>query len=327
MQIIISDYDLCGVLMYMTMSEKKKVIEIQNVKKRIGKKLIIDGISEDIYAGEVFGLLGPNGAGKTTLIKMIVGLMKISEGKILIEDRDIKDDYCHAVSKVRGLIEQPAMYPHLSGYDNLQVFAQMDKVNKSRINEVVDLIGLSNDIHRKVKEYSLGMKQRLGIGIALLSNPKVLILDEPTNGLDPEGIMELRIYLQKIAKTDEIAVIVSSHILAEMNQLCERFAIMKKGKLLNVIMKDEFVFEDNQLNFFIETDKAMEAYKLLQNKYNIMMKDGGIVIVAGREDIPDINKILVNEGVKVYGISTMENPLEKFYFDIINGKDEAEKND
>lgn len=304
-----------------------KKIEIQNVSKKIGRKKVLKNVTEDIYSGEVFGLLGPNGAGKTTLIKIIMGLMRPSEGRILIERNDIEKEFCRCVANVRALIEQPALYPHLTGYDNLKVFASMDGVKTERINEVIELIGLAGDIHRKSAEYSLGMKQRLGIGIALLSNPQILILDEPANGLDPEGILELRMYLQKIAKEDDIAVVVSSHILAEMNQLCERFAIMKNGRLLKAISKKEFFLDEDVMEYVIEIDNNLEALKVLQPEYSAALRDNGIMIRAKRKEMPKINRKLVNSGMNVYSIVTVENPLEKYYFDIINEKDTGEIND
>lgn len=300
-----------------------KKIELQNVTKKIGSKCIVDGVTENIHSGEVFGLLGPNGAGKTTIIKMITGLMKVTDGKILIEGKDIERDFCRAVSRVRALIEQPAVYPYLSGYDNMRIFASMDRVTEERIQEVIEIIGLSNDIHRKVREYSLGMRQRLGIGIALLSRPGVLILDEPANGLDPEGIMELRVYLRQIAKQEDVAVIVSSHILSEMSQLCQRFAIMKKGRLIKVISKDEFQFADDVCGYFIELDENLRAFRLLESLYDVEIKEKGILVTAKREKIPDINTKLVENGIKVYSIAMRENPLEKYYFEAINGKDEG----
>lgn len=300
-----------------------KKIEIQNVSKTIKKKKIVKNITENIYSGEVFGLLGPNGAGKTTLIKMIMGLMKPSEGKILIEGKDVTTDFCESISGVRALIEQPAIYPHLSGYNNLKIFANMDCVKENRIDEVVELVGLENDIHRKSSEYSLGMRQRLGIAIALLSNPKILILDEPANGLDPEGILELREYLQKIAKEDGVAVIVSSHILSEMNQLCERFAIMKQGRLLKVVSKKDFAFEQGILEYAIELENNLEAMNLLKIEYDVDIRNNGLLVRVKREEIPVIITKLVNANINIYGIATAENPLEKLYFDIINEKEEV----
>ena len=307
-------------------SIKMNTIEIKNISKQIKKRYILKDVSLDIQEGEIFGLLGPNGAGKTTLVKVIMGLMKSTSGEVFIAGKDIQKDFCEAITNIRGLIEQPAIYPHLSGYNNLKIFADMDKVSKKRIEEVIEIIGLPNDIHRKAKEYSLGMKQRLGIGIALLSKPKVLILDEPTNGLDPEGVQELREYLKKIAREENVTVIVSSHILAEMNLLCDRFAIIKKGELKKVVKKNEYGMQDDASQFFIEVDDALKAYRLLQDNYKVEMRDSGVLIYTTKEEIAKINADLVHAERKVFGISMVENPLEKFYFEIINGKEEDTKN-
>ncbi len=298
-------------------------VEIQNVSKRIKRKQIVKNVTEKIYSGEVFGILGPNGAGKTTLIKMIMGLMKPTEGKILIEGKDITEDFGESIKNVRALIEQPALYQHLSGYDNLRIFANMDCVSRERIEEVIGLVGLEEDIHRLTVQYSLGMRQRLGIAIALLSKPNIIILDEPANGLDPEGIMELREYLQKIAKEDDVAVIVSSHILAEMNQLCERFAIMKKGSLLKVISKKDFQYGKDEWDYRVELDNNLEAIQLLKTEYNVEIIDNGIMVKAKREDIPIIIKKIINANINIYGVDTTVNPLEKLYFEIINKKEQV----
>ena len=298
-------------------------VEIQNVSKRIKRKQIVKNVTEKIYSGEVFGILGPNGAGKTTLIKMIMGLMKPTEGKILIEGKDITEDFGESIKNVRALIEQPALYQHLSGYDNLRIFANMDCVSRERIEEVIGLVGLEEDIHRLTVQYSLGMCQRLGIAIALLSKPNIIILDEPANGLDPEGIMELREYLQKIAKEDDVAVIVSSHILAEMNQLCERFAIMKKGSLLKVISKKDFQYGKDEWDYRVELDNNLEAIQLLKTEYNVEIIDNGIMVKAKREDIPIIIKKIINANINIYGVDTTVNPLEKLYFEIINKKEQV----
>src|SRR5690606_36103405 len=186
-------------------------------------------------AGEVFGLLGPNGAGKTTSIRMMVGLMKLSEGQIRICGKNVQTHFEEAMLNVGAIVENPEMYKYMSGYDNLIHYARMmSNITKQRINEVIGLVGLEARIHDKVKTYSLGMRQRLGVAQALLHKPKLLILDEPTNGLDPAGIRELRDYLRQLAKDEQIAVIVSSHLLSEMELMCDRVAIIQNGKLLDM---------------------------------------------------------------------------------------------
>lgn len=206
----------------------KTIAQLQNVTKVIKGKKIIDSLSFEVNEGEVFGFLGPNGAGKTTTIRMIVGLMKITEGDVLISGKSIQKDFAEAINEVGAIVENPELYKFLSGYQNLKHFARMHKgITEERIKEVVELVGLTSRINDKVKTYSLGMRQRLGIAQCLLHKPKLLILDEPTNGLDPAGIREIRAYIRKLAAEEGMAVIVSSHLLSEMEMMCDRIAILR----------------------------------------------------------------------------------------------------
>ncbi|MGL5348877.1 MAG: ABC transporter ATP-binding protein, partial [Peptostreptococcaceae bacterium] len=197
------------------------VLELRNVSKIMGKKTLVEDVSFTINRGEIFGFLGPNGAGKTTTIKMITGLYKISKGEIYIDGYSIKKDFEKALSGVGGIIENPEMYGNLTGMDNLKIYARMHgNVSEDRIDEVVKLVKLGNRINDKVSKYSLGMRQRLGVAQALLHRPKLLILDEPTNGLDPMGIKELRETLRELSNKEGLAVMVSSHLLSEMELMC-----------------------------------------------------------------------------------------------------------
>lgn len=181
--------------------DNKPILQLKNVSKTLGNKVVVNDISLDIYAGEIFGLLGPNGAGKTTTIRMLVGLLSITEGKILLNGVNIKKEFEQAISQVGAIVENPELYDYLTGYQNLIHFSRMSgNVSKERINDIIQIIGLENAIQAKVKTYSLGMRQRLGLGQALMHSPSILILDEPTNGLDPSGIREFRQLLIKLAK-------------------------------------------------------------------------------------------------------------------------------
>ena len=185
-------------------------LKIEHLNKSLGKKQILNDVSFETYKGEIFGFLGPNGAGKTTTIKVAVGMLSLDDGTISICGKDLKKDFEGAMSNVGGIVENPEMYKYMSGYDNLKQYARMRKgVTKQRIDEVVEIVGLSNRINDKVSKYSLGMRQRLGVAQALLHNPQVLILDEPTNGLDPAGIKALRDVLKKIAHEEKVSIIVS----------------------------------------------------------------------------------------------------------------------
>lgn len=298
------------------------VVQIRNLTKRIGNKTIIDGLTFDVPKGEVFGFLGPNGAGKTTTIRMMVGLMSITEGEILIEGHSVSKDFEKAIAHVGAIVENPEMYKFLSGYQNLIHFARMvPGVTKERIDELVKLVGLENRIHDKVKRYSLGMRQRLGVAQALLHKPSVLILDEPTNGLDPAGIRELRDYLRKLAQEEGIAVIVSSHLLSEMELMCDRIAIIQNGKLVDVRRLKELVTEVEQQTVFFEVNDPEKAKEALQGHVagGIMVRSEGLEINVSREQIPVINQLLVQAGIMVYGIKPATKSLEDKFLEMTRG--------
>lgn len=299
-------------------------IQLKNVSKIIGKKKIIDNISLDVYPGEVFGLLGPNGAGKTTTIRMIVGLMKVSAGEIIICGKNLKNDFEAAIREVGAIVENPEMYNYLSGYQNLMQVARIMKgVTKEKINEIVKLVGLEERIHDKVKTYSLGMRQRLGIAQSLLHDPKVLILDEPTNGLDPAGIREIRDYLRTLAKEKDIAIIVSSHLLSEMEMMCDRIAIIQKGKLVDV----QSVHDDTNVehsNYVCTVHNPEVAVQLLKEKGiqgNIHGSD--IEFQTNREEIPSVIQWFVANDVRIYELKRVSKSLEERFLEVTeNGEDQ-----
>src|SRR5690625_230371 len=210
-------------------------IELVNVDKSFGRKEVINDLSFSINEGEVFGLIGPNGAGKTTAIRMMVGLMRVSSGDIRIFGKSIQTNFKEAIHKVGAIVENPEIYPFLTGWQNLKHYARMiPGIRDERIDEVIQLVGLQKPIHQKVSRYSLGMRQRLGIAQALLHRPKVLILDEPTNGLDPAGIREIRQYIRRLATEEGVAVIISSHLLSEIELMCDRIGVIKNGELVAI---------------------------------------------------------------------------------------------
>lgn len=215
-------------------------IQLQHVNKHIGKRHILKDVTFDTFCGEVFGFLGPNGAGKTTTIKLLTGLLKMEDGSAKICGLDVEKEYTKAMACVGAIVENPEMYPYLSGMQNLMQFARMRKgITKERIDEVVAMVGLSDRIHDKVKKYSLGMRQRLGVAQALLHKPRLLILDEPTNGLDAAGIHQLRDLLKDLAHKEQICVLVSSHLMSEMELMCDRVGIIIHGHVAMVRTVDE----------------------------------------------------------------------------------------
>ena len=209
------------------------ILECKDLCKDFGKKKILKNVSLKIEEGDILGFIGPNGAGKTTTIKLILGLQGITKGTVLINGYDIQKNFTNAIEKVGAIVENPDMYMYLSGYDNLKLVANLYKgITKERIEKVVKLVKLENRINDKVSKYSLGMRQRLGIAQAILHNPKLLILDEPTNGLDPEGIKEMRELLVKLAQEEKMAILISSHNLAELDNFCNKVCIIKNGEVI-----------------------------------------------------------------------------------------------
>ncbi|WP_147532460.1 ABC transporter ATP-binding protein [Bacillus marasmi] len=303
--------------------ESKPIVSIENLTKVIKGRTIIDDLSFDVYRGEVFGFLGPNGAGKTTTIRMIVGLMSITSGDIKIDGFSIQKNFEKAVQSVGAIVENPEMYKFLSGYQNLQQYARMvGGVSKAKIDEIVDLVGLSERIDDKVKTYSLGMRQRLGLAQCLLHDPAVLILDEPTNGLDPAGIREIRDYLRFLAKEKNMAVIVSSHILSEMEMMCDRIGIIQNGKLVDVQQVKEFVQGAAETIVEFEVTPLPQAISVLGERYpNLSIQKGErtITLTIAKELIPDIIKAFVHTDLKVYGVRELTKTLEDRFLEITKG--------
>lgn len=216
------------------------VLEVKNLTKKFGKRVILDQVSVTLEEGEVVGLVGPNGAGKSTFIKSILGLYNIDEGDVKICGFDVYKQHRDALSKVGCIVENPDMYQNISGRKNLKICALMNDLPKNTdIDSVVHLVRMESRIDDKVKTYSLGMKQRLGLASALLNHPKLLILDEPINGLDPQGIMELRQIVRNLSKKDKMTVLISSHILAEIEQMCDRIIMIDQGKIVDSFTMDE----------------------------------------------------------------------------------------
>ncbi len=306
-----------------------KVLELRDVSKIMGKRKIVENISFEINSGEIFGFLGPNGAGKTTTIKMITGLLKIDEGEVFINGKNVKTNFEEALSSVGGIIENPEMYGYLSGRENLEIYGRMhSKVSKERIDEIINLVKLENRIDDKVKKYSLGMRQRLGLAQALLHNPKLLILDEPTNGLDPVGIKELRDTLRELAEKEGLAVLVSSHLLSEMELMCDRFGIIDSGKIIDMkTMRDIKNQENSSKNVYeIEVDNGGKAFAALENiskaeGFKVEPKvDRNIVRVnLTKDQVAVANRVLIKAGVLVYTICPVANTLEDEFMKITTG--------
>lgn len=295
-------------------------MQLINLKKTIRNKSIIKGLNFSINAGEVFGFIGPNGAGKTTTIRMMVGLMDITEGDVLIEGKSIKSDFKGAIQHVGAIVENPEMYPFLSGWKNLQQYARMiGGISERRIKAVVSLVGLEEAIHEKTGRYSLGMRQRLGIAQALLHRPSILILDEPTNGLDPSGIKEIRQYIRNLAEQENVAVIVSSHLLSEIELMCDRIGVIKNGEMIAINSVRNSKKGNDLKSIYIEAE-PLEQAKLyletqLENEVTVNKKE--VILSIKKEEIPQILKKLLSQDINVFGVRVLQSTLEDKFFDLI----------
>ncbi|MDQ1909355.1 ABC transporter ATP-binding protein [Paenibacillus sp. GD4] len=304
------------------------VLSVDRVKKRIKNREIIKGISFEVYAGEIFGFLGPNGSGKTTTIRMLVDLIRPTEGTIQICGYDVHKQHNQALQYVGCIVENPELYSYLTGWENLEHFARMlPGVNEKRIHEVVEIVGMDKRIHDVVKTYSLGMRQRLGIAQALLNNPKLLILDEPTNGLDPQGIKELREFIRKLADGG-LSLFVSSHLLSEIQQMCDRVAIISQGEVIQVGEVSALV--DRSVSRVLWKASPKEAalqvlsffpnVKVLNAPQPDDHADSAITTEVSPEDVPEVTKRMIEAGIELYGIETKNPTLEDLFLQLTEGE-------
>lgn len=318
-------------------STSNVVLSVRNLKKRIGRKWIINDVSFDVMEGEVFGFLGPNGSGKTTTIRMLVDLIRPTSGSVVLCGYNVQQEHRQALQHVGSIVENPELYPFLTGWENLEHFAVMlPKVTEARIHEVVSIVGMDQRIHDKVKTYSLGMRQRLGIAQALLGNPKLLILDEPTNGLDPQGIKELREFIRELV-AHGLSIFISSHLLSEIQLMCDRVAIIRKGEVIAVGTVDELLMQPNTriewtLSSFsaakpVFLEAGVEAWEA--------QADVGTMPTASEEaspsrytavtyieeqEVPKLSRKLLAAGVDIFAIEIKQPTLEELFLSLTEGE-------
>ena len=295
-------------------------LEVSGLRKTIGKKEIIKGIDFSLKRGEVFGFLGPNGSGKTTTIRMLVGLIRPSAGSVRVCGYDMQKDFPRAIANLGCIVENPELYSYLSGWDNLAYFARMmDGITRERMDEVIKLVGLHQRIHDKVKTYSLGMRQRLGIAQALLGRPKVLILDEPTNGLDPAGIREMREFIRYLAESEGLSVFVSSHLLSEIQLMCDRVAIISKGSVIHVTEVHALLATNERCFWHLSPTDQGQA--ILEKCCGAVTEEGHHLITAYEEaKATEALKQLVQAGVTVLEMSRKLSSLEDLFLELTGGE-------
>ncbi len=292
----------------------KKLLECQDLCKSFGKKQILKNVSFELDEGDILAFIGPNGSGKTTTIKLILGLQGIDKGSVNINGFDIKKDFVKAIEKVGAIVENPDTYMYLSGWDNLKLTANMYKnISDEAIKDIVKLVDLETRIHDKVSKYSLGMRQRLGIARALINKPNILILDEPTNGLDPEGIKDLRNLLKKLAK-EGMGILISSHNLAELESFCNKVLIIDNGTIIETSEVKEFKNNDNKYVFTVSSTEKLDfegIYEVSKTKFSFN---------GDKESIAKIVKKLVKENIDVYEVKMQELTLEEAFLKKTGGK-------
>ena len=284
------------------------VLRVKDVSKRAKDFQILNKVSFELGSGEIVGLIGPNGAGKTSIMKILVGLTRNYTGEVDLSG--VRDIGC--------MIETPNFYPYNTGYQNLMYFAGLNGVGKKKVEELLELLGLKGAANKNVKTYSLGMRQRLGIAQALLKDPDVLILDEPTNGLDPEGIYEVREYIRKIANEKNITVLISSHLLGELEKMCDRAIIIKKGEVIR-FMEFRGGRTEKPITYVIESLDTEAAQKILQeNGYHVVSQNGQeLRLHIDADEKKDVAKLLVSHNVVMTGLYEAGETLEDTFLELM----------
>lgn len=293
----------------------ENILEVQNVQKKIGSKIIIDEVSFHVPKGKIVGLLGPNGAGKTTLIRMIVGLMRLSQGEIIIANHSLKKTYRQAIAEVGAIVENPEFYNYMSGMDNLMQYARMSKkkVMPEEILAIIKQVHLEDHIGKKVKTYSLGMRQRLGVAQALIHHPSLLVLDEPMNGLDPMGMKEFREMIRDL-KNKGLSVILSSHQLSDIELVADELVIVQNGKVTHQVSMNEL--KNQQLTMIIESQKTEEVIRFLRQEGVAVEQHSKQIWVTLEQDIRvSLLKDLVEKDLAISAYYPKVASLEEVFLD------------
>lgn len=302
------------------------MLKVAGVSKKIKNTQILQDVSLTIEAGEIVGLLGENGAGKTTLMRVILGLVSANEGEVWVNGQSLHKNFEETLSNLGGIIENPDFYPNLTGFQNLMYYSRIfgQKHAKESIEDLFSKVGLEGSSHKKVAQYSLGMRQRLGIAQAILNEPKLLILDEPMNGLDPSGIKELRLLLQELAKGRGISILISSHLISEVELLCDRVLVMKSGKIEHqlAVDKNAAIEKYDTVKVQAKVDDSVAAAIVLTDELSfdvleINNQDNSIIISMKYAEIPKLLTDLLQRGVKIYEISKLSESLESKFFNVI----------
>ena len=302
---------------------KKVVLKTYNITKKYGEQLAVDNVNMTIKKGDIYGFIGKNGAGKTTLIRLITGLIHKSSGEKELLGVNEENELNKARTMVGSLIESPSLYTNMTARENLEVSRLVRNIpGKKCIDEVLELVGLKDVEKKKVKNFSLGMRQRLGIANALMGNPKLLILDEPINGLDPMGIVEIRELLKKINKEKDMTILISSHILSELSELATTYGIISNGKLIEEITAKQLSEKCRQY-IDLKVDDTARAVILLERELGIsdyeVLEDSNIKVFSNLDNVGEVNSLLSRSGIIVESISVKGENLEEYFINKVGG--------
>ena len=302
---------------------KKVVLKTYNITKKYGEQLAVDNVNMTIKKGDIYGFIGQNGAGKTTLIRLITGLIHKSGGEIELLGANEENELNKARTMVGSLIESPSLYTNMTARENLEVSRLVRNIpGKKCIDEVLELVGLKDVEKKKVKNFSLGMRQRLGIANALMGNPKLLILDEPINGLDPMGIVEIRELLKKINKEKDMTILISSYILSELSELATTYGIISNGKLIEEITAKQLSEKCRQY-IDLKVDDTARAVILLERELGIsdyeVLEDSNIKVFSNLDNVGEVNSLLSRSGIIVESISVKGENLEEYFMNKVGG--------
>ncbi|TAN01110.1 MAG: ABC transporter ATP-binding protein [Chitinophagaceae bacterium] len=296
------------------------MIKTQNLDFAYSKDdFILKGLNLQVEQGSIYGFLGPNGSGKTTTIRLLLGLLPSANNNIQLFEQNLQDNRISILSKTGSLIEQPSLYEQLSGFDNIEITRRIRNVDKNRIDKVLELVSLTKASQKKVKEYSLGMKQRLGLAIALLSEPELLILDEPVNGLDPNGMIEIRELLLKLNKENGITIFLSSHLLSEIEKIVTHLGVLNRGKLVfQGKYSDLKELQHRSATIHIETSNNQKASEIIYTKFQASSSQNSHLTVPykDKEQVAAICKLLIENNIDIYKMQLQDNDLENIFLEI-----------
>lgn len=298
----------------------RETVRLENVSKRYGTRLAVANVSFSVLEGEIVGLVGPNGAGKTTLMRIIAGLIRNFDGEVWIEGCRARIGRQHTVRRIGCMIESPGFYPFLSGLDNLVFLsAWSGRVSKEQLSDAVERVGLANDVHRKVGHYSMGMRQRLAIALSILHRPSLLLLDEPANGLDPNGVREMRDILRRIVDGQRTAILISSHNLVEIERICNRVVILHRGRVVEILDLDEK--RASRHIFVIRTPQAAElaAYLRAAGFHANCSEISSVVVEMDTHRVSELIRVAASSGFDLLGVHEKRETLEERFIEVLGG--------